>query len=214
MSNPPTVDTIHYVRIPKGMGARAEMVRMAYVLAGKPYADALHTFQEAGPALEGKNPFKQLPVVVTPSGQSVYQCIAIMHHVGHGTPVWPADPAALTLALEVAVGAYDLYQAFGAFPADDEAARKKFEGRRAPQYFGALSTIYATRKFAAGEAPCFADVIAHQAVAWCVRRNEVCKKLLEESEPLKAFMTRFESIPAIDAFMKKQAAARAVDDAL
>ncbi len=209
-----TPDTIHYVRIPKGMGGRAEMVRMTYVLAGKPYVDALASFADASKTVAGHNPFKQFPFVTTASGESIYQAIAIMHHAAHGTSAWPSDPAVLTRTLSVAIGAYDLYQAFGGFAADDEAARKKFEGRRAPQFFGALGEIYATRKYAAGETPSFADCIAHQAIAWCVRKNDVCKGLLAESEPLKGFMTRFESIASIKAFMEKQAAARATDDSI
>lgn len=207
-------DAIHYVRLPKGLGGRAEMVRMAYVLAGKPYVDVMHSFAEAREAVAGKNPFKQFPYVVTASGESVYQSMAIMHHAAHGTSAWPSDPKVLTQALSVAIGAYDLYQAFGGFAADDAVAREKFEGRRAPQFFGALAEIYAARPYAAGEVPTFADCISHEAIAWCVRRNEVCKGLLEASEPLKSFMTRFEGIPAIKAFMERQAAARLVDDSL
>jgi glutathione S-transferase len=210
----PNVDTIHYVRLPKAMGARAEMVRMTYVLAGKPYADHLVAFSEAAQTVASKNPFKQFPFIVTPSGQSIYQSIAIMHHVGHGTSAWPSDPAQLTQALMVAQGAYDLYQAFGGFTADDAVGRAKFEEKRAPQFFGALGEIYATRKYAAGEIPTFADCISHQAVAWCVRRNEVAAGLLAKNDSLRGFMTRFEAVPAIRAFMEKQAAARLVDDSL
>src|SRR5580765_7505275 len=116
-------DKLHYVRIPKGQGARAEQLRLVYVLAGKPYEDVLHTFAEAGPAVTGKNPFKQFPFIETPSGQRVYQTLAIMHHVAHGTPAWPSDPKALTDALAVAMGGYDLYQWFGSFAADDLPAK-------------------------------------------------------------------------------------------
>lgn len=208
------VDTIHYVRIPKGFGGRAEMVRMAYVLAGKPYADSLSPFASAREVVTGKNPFKQFPFVVTPSGRAIYQSLAIMHHAGHGTSAWPSDPDGLTTALSVAVGAYDLYQAFGGFSADDEVAKKKFEERRAPQFFGGLAEIYAASDFAVGKTPTFADCISHQAVAWCVRRNDRCKALLAEHAPLDAFMKRFESIESIAAFMKRQAEARAVDDSV
>lgn len=207
-------DTIHYVRIPKAAGGRAEMVRMVYALAGRPYVDALHSFAEARDLVGAKNPFKQFPFVTTATGETVYQSLAIMHHAAHGTPAWPSDPAALTQALAVAMGAYDLYQSFGGFSADDVASREKFEQKRAPQYFGALNEIYAARPFAAGEAPSFADAIAHQAVAWCIRRNEVCRGLLTSSDGLRGFMLRFEDIPSIAAFMEKQAAARAVDDSV
>ncbi len=210
----PTVDTIHYVRLPKAMGARAEMVRMAYVLAGRPYVDHLVGFADAAQTVASKNPFKQFPFVVTAAGASVYQSIAIMHHAAHGTSAWPKDAAELTQALMVAQGAYDLYQAFGGFSADDAVARAKFEEKRAPQFFGALGEIYATRKYAAGEVPTFADCITHQAIAWCVRRNEVAAGLLAKSDALRGFMTRFEAIPSIHAFMERQAAARLIDDAV
>jgi glutathione S-transferase len=209
-----TPDAIHYVRVPKGQGARAEGVRMVYVLAGKPYTDVLSPFAEAREKVTGKNPFLQFPFVVTGEGNAIYQSLAIMHHAAHGTPAWPSDPAALTQALSVAMGAYDLYQWFGSFTADDLAAKEKFEKRRAPQFFGALAEVYGTRKFATGDAATFADVIAHEAIAWCVRRNDVCKDLFEKSEPLRGFMSRFESIPAIKSFMEKQAAARAIDDSV
>jgi glutathione S-transferase len=209
-----TTDTIHYVRLPKGMGARAESVRMVYVLAGKPYVDALHAFQDVGGIVAGRNPFKQLPMVVTGDGRTLYQTLAIFHHAAHGTAAWPADPTALEQALAVWQGAYDLYQFFGGFAATDLPAKERFEQRRAPQFFGALGEIYASRDWAAGGAPTFADVMTHQAIAWCVRRNEVCKGLLEQTPSLKAFMTRFEAVPAIAAFMAKQAAARAVDDSV
>lgn len=207
-------DQLHYVRIPQGFGGRAEMVRLCYVLAGRPWVDDLRSFQDAAALFSGKNPFKQVPFVTTASGEVVYQTLAIMHHAAHGTPAWPSEPAALTRALAVAMGAYDLYQAFGAFPADDLAAKAKFEAKRAPQLFGALSEIYAQKPFAAGDAPCFADCITHEAIAWCARRNEVCRALLEGSPSLVAFMQRFEALPAVHAFMERQAAARAADDAV
>lgn len=209
-----TPDTIHYVRLPKGLGGRAEMVRMVYVLAGKPYVDALSPFAEAREKVAGKNPFLQFPFVVTGSGEAIYQSLAIMHHAAHGTSAWPSDSAKLTQALSVAMGAYDLYQWFGSFAADDLPAKEKFEKRRAPQFFGALGEVYGSRKFAAGDVPTFADVIAHEAIAWCVRRNDACKQLLEGNAALRGFMDRFESIPAIASFMKKQADARLVDDSV
>jgi glutathione S-transferase len=211
MSQP---DRLHYVRIPNGFGGRAEQVRMAYALAGKPYVDVLCTFAEAAVAVAGRNPFKQFPFVETPSGEVVYQTLAIMHHVGRGTPVWPDDPAALTHALEVGIAAYDLYQFFGAFPADDAAAKKKFEERRAPQFFGGLAEIYGQRPFAAGDTASFADCMAHEAVAWCVRRNDVCRGLFERSPALTAFNARFEQIPAIAALLARQAAAREADNSV
>ncbi len=204
-------DKIHYLRIPNGFGARAEMLRMVYVLAGRPWVDVFTTFAEARATVTGKNPFKQFPFVETASGQYLYQTIAIMHHAAHGTPAWPSDPDALTRALTVAMGGYDLYQAFAGFSSDDEAARKKFEDRRAPQYLGALGEIYAKTKFAAGDTPTFADCIAYEAMAWVVRRNEVCKVLVESNDALRAFRDRFTSIPAIRAFMDRQAAARVAD---
>ena len=207
-------DTIHYVHIPKGVGGRAEMVRMVYVLAGRPYVDAITPFAAARETVAGKNPFKQFPFVTAASGESIYQSLAIMHHAAHGTSAWPSDPAQLTQALSVALGAYDLYQWFGGFAASDVAAREKFETKRAPQFFAGLGEIYASRPYAVGETPTFADCITHQAIAWCVRRNEVCQALLASNESLKGFMTRFEGIPAIKAFMDTQAAARAVDDSL
>jgi glutathione S-transferase len=211
MSQP---DKLHYVRIPKGIGGRAEMVRMVYVLAAKPYEDVFHTFQEAGQATAGRSPFRQFPFVETPSGDIIYQVIAIMHHAAHGTPAWPGDPAKLTTALSVAMGGYDLYQHFGGFAADDPAAKKKFEERRAPQFFTGLGDIYGTRKFAVGEVSTFADAIVHEAVAWCVRRNEACRALYDASPSLKAFSDRFESIPGIRDFMARQAAARQKDDSV
>ncbi len=214
MTTSAAVDTLHYVHIPKAVGGRAEMVRMTYVLAGRPYVDSITSFAAAQGTVSGKNPFKQFPFVVTPSGESIFQTIAIMHHAAHGTSAWPSDPAQLTHALSVALGAYDLYQAFGGFSADDAVAREKFEGRRAPQFFGALGEIYAARPFAAGETPTFADCIAHESVAWCLRRNEVCRGLLATNEPLTGFMARFTGIPVIRAFMERQAAARLIDDSL
>jgi glutathione S-transferase len=205
-------DKLHYVRIPNGKGARAEMVRMTYVLAGRPYEDVLTSFADAAKAVGGKNPYKQFPFIETASGEIVYQTLAIMHHVAHGTSAWPSDPEALTRALMVAMGAYDLYQAFGGFTADDAVAKKKFEERRAPQYLGALGEIYAKTKFAAGDAPTFADCIAHEAVAWVVRRNDVCKALFEANKPLVDFVARFTALPAIHSFMERQAKARETDN--
>ena len=207
-------DKLHYVRIPKGQGGRAEQVRLVYVLAGKSYEDVFHTFAEAGQAVSGKNPFKQFPFVESPDGKRVYQTLAIMHHAAHGTPAWPSAPAAFTEALSVAMGAYDLYQWFGGFSADDLAAKKKFEERRAPQFFGGLGEIYAARPFATGSSATFADCMVYEAVAWCARRNEVCKGLLEGNPGLLAFMERFRSIPAIAEFLKRQAAAREKDDSV
>ncbi|MCC6665432.1 MAG: glutathione S-transferase family protein [Polyangiaceae bacterium] len=204
-------DKLHYLKIPDGHGGRAESVRMVYVLAGKPYVDVFGTFETARADVTGKNPYLQFPFVETPSGEIIYQTLAIMHHAGHGTPAWPADPAALTRALSVALGGYDLYQAFGGFAADDLVAKQKFEGRRLPQYFGALDEIYAGRDFAAGSAPCFADCIAREAVAWCARRNDVARALLEQKPALAAFQRRFDAFPAIAAFLERQAAARAID---
>jgi glutathione S-transferase len=207
-------DKIHYVRLAKAQGARAEMVRLVYVLAGRPYTDVLHALSDAAKAVTGKNPFKQFPFVETSSGSVIYQTLAIMHHAAHGTSAWPSDPVRLTQALSVAMGGYDLYQAFGGFAADDLAAKKKFEDRRAPQYFGGLAEIYGSRSFAAGDEPTFADAIAHEAVAWCVRRNDVCRGLFESNRALAAFNERFESLPAVRDFMKRQAAAREVDDSV
>src|SRR5260370_11581718 len=149
-------DKINYTPIPQGQGARAEMVRLAYVLAGKPYADALWPAAEAAQAVSGKNPFRQFPFVETPSGRIVYQAIAIMHHATQGTPAWPSDPQRLTDALSVAMGGYDLYQAFAGFSADDLVAQKRVEEKRAPQYIGGLGQIHASRPLAAGELPSFA----------------------------------------------------------
>jgi glutathione S-transferase len=207
-------DKLHYVRIPKGQGGRAEQLRMVYLLAGKPYEDVLHSFAEAGAAVSGKNPFKQFPFVETATGKRIYQTVAIMHHVAHGTPAWPSDPDVLTETLAVAMGAYDLYQWFGSFAADDLPAKKKFEEKRAPQFFSALGEIYGSRKFAAGDKPSFADCMTHEAVAWCVRRNEACKALYEANPNLVAFMERFRAIPAIADFMKRQAAAREKDESV
>jgi glutathione S-transferase len=209
-----TVDKIHYVRISKAKGGRAEMVRLVYVLAGRPYEDVLCSFDAVPQSAARKNPFKQFPVVEAADGRLLYQAIAIMHHAAHGTPAWPSDPARLTDALAVAMGGYDLYQAFGGFAADDLVAKKKFEEKRAPQYFGALGEIYASRPFAAGEVPTFADCIADEAIAWCVRRNDACRGLFEANAALSAFHQRFEAIPAIRAFRSRQAAAREKDDAV
>ncbi len=209
-----SADKIHYIRISKGQGGRAEMVRMGYVLAGKPYVDVLWSRAEFAQAVTGKIPFRQFPFVETPSGACVYQTLAIMHHAGHGTPAWPSDPARLTDALAVAGGAYDLYQAFGAFAADDLVAKKKFEERRAPQYIGGLGEIYAARSFAAGDVATFADCMAHEAIGWCVRRNEASRHLFEANRSLGAFFDRFRAIPAIREFLARQAAAREKDDAV
>src|SRR6185503_15352234 len=139
--NQPTADKLHYVRIPKAQGGRAEMVRLVYVLSGKPYVDVLWTFEQVAQSAVGKNPIKQFPVVETPNGTHVYQTLAIMHHVGHGTPAWPSDPHRLTEALAVAMSGYDLYQWFGSFAADDLPAKKKFEEKRAPQFMQGLGEI-------------------------------------------------------------------------
>lgn len=207
-------DKLHYVRIPQAFGARAEAVRMTYVLAGKPWTDVLHTFAEVAGSVAARNPYRQLPVVETPSGELIYQSIAIMHHVGHGTRAWPSDPKDLTQALSVAMGGYDLYQWFGSFSGDDAAAKKKFEERRAPQFFRALGQIYADRAFATGDVPTFADCLTYEAVRWCVRRNEVCRELLASNDSLKAFQSRFEGLPEMDAFLKRQALARQSDDSV
>jgi glutathione S-transferase len=212
--NHANVDKIHYLRIPKGMGGRAESVRMTYVLAGKPYEDVLAPSAEARQAVAGKNPFKQFPFVETPSGACIDQSLAIMHHAAHGTSAWPGDPGRLTEALAVAMGGYDLYQAFAGFAANDAAAKKRFEEKRAPQYMGGLGEIYAGRSFAAGDVPTFADAIAHEAIAWCVRRNDVSRQLFESTPALVAFTARFRSIPAIHDFMARQAAARERDDSV
>jgi len=212
MSKP---DKLHYVRLPKALGGRAEMTRLAYVLAGKPYVDVHWSFSEVSEALEGgKNPFNQLPIVETADGKFLYQTLAIMQHAGQGTPVWPSDPEALNRALAVGMGGYDLYQWFGSFAADDEVAKKKFETRRAPQFFKGLNAIYEGRKFAAGDEPSFADCMVREAVYWCVRRNEACKELYDGTPHLRAFVERFDALPAVKEFLAKQAAARAVDDSL
>lgn len=205
-------DKLHYVRVPDGRGGRAEQVRMAYVLAGKPYVDALCTFAEAPDVVAGKNPFRQFPFVETADGKVVYQTLAIMHHVGRGTPVWPDDPEALERALGVAVAGYDLYQWFGAFPAEDTVAKDKFEKRRAPQFFRGLAEIYGARPFAAGDEPSFADCMVHAAIEWTARRNDVCRSLYRGSPALTQFMSRFETLPAIAELMGRQAAARAADN--
>jgi len=207
-------DKITYLKIPNGHGGRAEQVRMVYALAGKPYEDVFASFEQAREAVEGKNPFKQFPFVETASGEFIYQTLAIMHHAAHGTPAWPSDPDQLTQALSVALGAYDLYQAFGAFPANDEVAKQKFEGRRLPQFFSALDEIYSKRDFAVGSTPTFADCVAHAAVEWCVRSNDAARAMLADKPNLVAFQKRFEAVPAIKAFMEKQAAARATDNSL
>jgi glutathione S-transferase len=208
------VDVIHYVRLPGGMGGRAEMVRMTYVLAGRPYKDELSDFGSARAAVEGKNPFLQFPYVITTDGRAIYQALAIMHHAAHGTRAWPSEPDVLTDALSVAMASYDLYQHFGGFAATDEAAKKRFEERRAPQFFGGLDHVYAGRAFAVGSVPTFADCLAHQAVAWCVRKNDACRGLLAEKKNLAAFMARFEAHAPIAAFMEKQRQARAADDSV
>src|SRR6185503_14239621 len=212
--NQPTADKLHYVRIPKAQGGRAEMVRLVYVLSGKPYVDVLWTFEQIAQSAVGKNPIKQFPVVETPNGTHVYQTLAIMHHVAHGTPAWPSDPARLTEALSVAMGGYDLYQWFGSFPADDLVAKKKFDEKRAPQFFSGLGEIYASRPFAAGEVPTFADCIAEEAMAWCVRRNETCRRLFEANTALVGFHRRFDAIPEVRAFRARQAAAREKDESV
>ena len=204
-------DKLHYVRIPNAQGGRAEMVRMCYVLSGRPYIDVLYDFSDAAAAVSGKNPFMQFPFVETPDGDCIYQTLAIMHHAAQGTSAWPSDPDELTNALAVAMGGYDLYQAFGAFAADDAAGKAKFE-KQAPTYFEGLAEIYGEREFAAGENPCFADCIVHQAVAWCARRNELSHRLLETKRELAAFQRRFESLPEISAFIEHQAAMRRNDN--
>jgi glutathione S-transferase len=207
-------DKLHYIRIPNAHGGRAEMVRMVYVLAEAPYVDVFAPMAEARAAVEGKNPFKQFPFVETPSGEIIYQTLAIMHHAAHGTSAWPSDPSTLTRALSVAMGGYDLYQAFGGFSADDVAAKKKFEERRMPQYFGALDDVYATRSFAAGDSPCFADAIVRESVSWCVRRNDASKAQLSDRPALGRFLERFDAVPVIAQFLEGQAAARAADNSV
>lgn len=207
-------DKLNYIRIPKGFGARAEMVRMTYALAERPYVDVFWSYAEAREAVQGKNPFNQFPFVETANGRIVYQTLAIMHHAAHGTAAWPNDPERLTEALSIAMGGYDLYQAFGGFAADDLAAKKKFEERRAPQFLSGLAQIYSARTFAGGNAPTFADCIVHQAVAWVVRRNDVCKGIFESSPGLIAFRERFEALPKIREFMQRQAKAREADDSV
>jgi glutathione S-transferase len=208
------MDKLNYLRIPKGQGGRAEMLRMTYVLAGKPWTDVLHTFSDLPAAVRGKNPFRQMPFVETPDGEVIVQTLAIMHHAGHGTRAWPSEPRVLTRALSVGMGGYDLYQWFGGFPSDDLAAKKRFEGRRAPQFFSALAEIYQERAFAIGDTPTFADCIVHQAVSWCVRRNEVCRELLAANPALGEFLARFGAVPEIAAFMERQALAREADDSV
>ena len=72
----PEADKLYYVRLPGAQGGRAEMVRLVYVLAGKPYVDVVAPMAEAAVAVVGKNPFKQFPYVETPTGASVYQAMA------------------------------------------------------------------------------------------------------------------------------------------
>jgi len=206
-------DELHYVRISGAQGGRAEMVRLCFVLAGKPWKDVLHPREEFATAGQ-RNPYKQFPYLVTASGELVPQSMAIMHHAAHGTAAWPSDPLALTRALVVAQGAYDLYQAFGGFAADDLVAKKRFEERRAPQYMAALASIYADRPDAACETPSFADCNAREGIGWGGRRNDVAKGLFEGHPSLVAFKARFEAIPAIAAFIARQAAARAADDSV
>src|SRR5687767_1493512 len=122
--NETSADKLHYIRIPNAHGGRAEMVRLVYVLAQRPYVDVLCTFEQAPRSAVTKNPFKQFPVVETPSGAYIHQTLAIMHHAAHGTPAWPSDPERLTDAIAVGMGGYDLYQWFGGFSADDLAAKK------------------------------------------------------------------------------------------
>jgi glutathione S-transferase len=205
-------DKLHYLRIPDGHGGRAEMVRMTYVLAGRPYEDVFHAFSDLATAVAGKNPFKQYPFVETASGDIIYQTLAIMHHAAHGTLAWPSDPAALTRALATAMGGYDLYQAFGGFAADDVVARQRFEQKRAPQLIGALGEIYRDRPFGAGATVTFADCIVRSTLGWLVRRNPVSKALIEGNPSLVAFMQRFDEIPAIHAFLERQAEARRLDN--
>src|SRR5262245_5424224 len=122
MSHPP--DELWYLRLSKGMGGRAETVRLVYVLADRPWVDRYATpGPEAVAAVGGKNPFRQFPFVVTASGEIVYQTMAIAYHAARGTSAWPSDPDVFTKALTVAMGGYDLYQHFGSFPATDEAAK-------------------------------------------------------------------------------------------
>ncbi|MBN8612005.1 MAG: glutathione S-transferase [Deltaproteobacteria bacterium] len=203
-------DALHYVRMANAVGGRAEMIRYTFTLAERPWEDVLHRYEDAA-EIGKKNPFRQFPYLVTSSGEVIPQSLAIMCHAASGTSAWPSDPALLTKALVVAQGAYDLYQAFGGFAADDLVAKKKFEERRAPQYFGALAAIYGERRFAIGETPTFADCIAREAIAWCVRRNEASKALLDGSEPLRAFIAHFDAVPSIAAFQAKQRAARELD---
>lgn len=209
-----TADKLHYVKIPDGRGARAEGVRLVYVLAGRPWVDVLWSFQEiAGVVAEraDKLPLRQVPFVETADGEIIFQTLAIMHHAAHGTPAWPSEPGQLTAALSVAMTGYDLYQFFGGFPADDAVAKEKFEKRRAPQFFRGLDAIYAGRAFAAGDTPTFADCYVYEAVAWCARRNPVCADLLAGCDALRGFMTRFAAIPAIAELMARQARARELD---
>jgi glutathione S-transferase len=79
---------------------------------------------------------------------------------------------------------------------------------------GGLGRIYAARPFAAGEVPSFADCIAHEAIAWCVRRNEASRAIFEATPALTAFVDRFRALPAVRDFRARQAAAREKDDAV
>jgi glutathione S-transferase len=189
------------------------MCRMVYVLAERPYEDVFHGPETRAEATS-KSPFRQFPFVETPDGEILAQSLAIMHRAAQRTSAWPSDPEALTRALSIAMGAGDLYQAFATFRADDIEARKRFEEKRAPQFLDGLSTLYADRRFAAGSVPTFADCVAYEAVAWCVRRNDRCKELLEQRAPLGDFMGRFSSWPSIAAFIERQAAARLKDDSV
>jgi glutathione S-transferase len=212
---PTKPDELWYLRIPKGQGGRAETVRLVYVLADRPWVDRFTTpGPESTAAVTGKNPYRQFPFVVTANGEHIYQSIAIAHHAAHGTAAWPSDPAVLTQALAVGIGGYDLYQHFGSFPASDEAAKKRFEDRRVPQFFKGLGEIYEARAFAIGDVPTFADCFVREAMMWCVRRNEIARQHFEASPSLRAFRERFDGIAAVRSFQERQAAAREKDDAL
>lgn len=205
------IDRLHYVRLPNAQGGRAEMVRLCYVLAGRRFENVFWDLSEARERAAQHNPFKQFPFIETADGRTLYQTLAIMHHASEGTSMWPSGPA-LTRALAVAMGAYDLYQAFGGFLATDLAAKQKFEEKQAPKYFVGLEGMYAESAFATGEGPSFADCIAHEAIDWCVRRNEASRALFEQSSALKAFVERFRALPAVQEFRAAQAAARQVDN--
>jgi len=145
-------DKIHYLRIPQGLGARAEMVRMAYVLAGKPYVDVFHARAEASQAVTGNNPFKQFPFVETPNGTRLYQ--THRHHgttrrtgrrPGRGIPI--ADRRARrgdgrpTISTRRSAGSQPTTR-----------SRKSGSKKGAPRsYFGALDEIYSKRLFAAAK---------------------------------------------------------------